>query len=103
MGGSSKKEKPYAPEMTEEEIAKAMEKLFGKGTKKSRAEDALPLILEEIGRQRAATLDTDIVPSVLEQLVMENPTMADSVVPQNGILNLLAQSGESQITPQGGM
>ena len=104
MGGSSRQEqKPFAPEMTDEEIAEEMEKLFGKGTKKSRAEDALPLILEEIGRQRAATLDTDIVPSVLEQLVMENPTMADSVVPQKGILNLLAQSGESQITPQGGM
>ena len=88
MGGSSKKEKPFAPEMTDEEIAEEMEKLFGKGTKKSSAEDALPLILEEIGRQRAATLDTDIVPSVLEQLVMENTTMADSFVAQKGILNL---------------
>ena len=103
MGGSSKKAESFAPEMTEEEIAEAMEKLFGKGTKKSRAEDALPLILEEIGRQRVATLDTNIVPSVLGQLIMENPTMADSVVPQKGILNLLAQAGESQITPQGGM
>jgi hypothetical protein len=101
MGGSSKKAESFAPEMTEEEIAEAMEKLFGKGTKKSRAEDALPLILEEIGKQRAATLDTNIVPSVLGQLIMENPTMADSVVPQKGILNLLAQAGESQITPQG--
>ena len=56
MGGAKKEKKPFAPEMTEEEIAEAMEKLFGKGTKKSRAEDALPQILEEIGRQRVATL-----------------------------------------------
>ena len=102
MGGAKKEEKPFAPEMTEEEIAEAMEKLFGKGTKKSRAEDVLPQILEEIGRQRAATLDTNIVPSVLGQLIMENPTMTESVVPQKGILNLLAQSGESQLT-QGGV
>lgn len=101
MGGSKKVIYPTMPEMTEEEIAEAMEKLFGKGTKKSRAKDALPEILEEISRQRQATIDTNIVPSVLGQLMMENPTVAESVVPQKGLLNMLAQAGESQLT-QGG-
>ena len=101
MGGSKKVIYPTMPEMTEEEIAEAMEKLFGKGTKKSRAKDALPEILEEISRQRQATIDTNIVPSVLGQLMMQNPTVAESVVPQKGLLNMLAQAGESQLT-QGG-
>ena len=101
MGGSKKVIYPTMPEMTEEEIAEAMEKLFGKGTKKSRAKDVLPEILEEISRQRQATIDTNIVPSVLGQLIMENPTVAESVVPQKGLLNMLAQTGESQLT-QGG-
>ena len=42
MGGKSKsKTKPFAEEMTQKEIDEAMEKLFGKGTKKSRGEEWL--------------------------------------------------------------
>ena len=101
-GGKKNKTREFFPEMTEAEIAEAMEKLFGKGDKKSRAEESLPKILEEIGKQRLATLDPNTIPSVLGQLMMPNQTTADPVTPSVGLLNLLAQSGEAQLT-QGDM
>ena len=100
MGGSrGSRGYPIPKEMTQEEIDEAMEKLFGKGTNKSRAEAALPLILEGIEQQRMAQLQN--VPSIqgiIGQLMQQNPTVSSSAMPQMGILGSLATQGMNQIS-----
>jgi len=106
MGGGSSKSKsaPFAKEMTQKEIDEAMEKLFGKGTKKSRAEAALPSILASIEQQRMAQLQN--VPSIegiIGQLMQQNPTVSSSAMPQMGILGTLSDLGLQQLSQDRGV
>ena len=105
MGGSSgSKAKPFAKEMTQKEIDEAMEKLFGKGTKKSRAEAVLPGILASIEQQRMAQLQN--VPSIegiIGQLMQQNPTVSSSAMPQMGILGTLSDLGLQQLSQDRGV
>jgi len=106
MGGGSSKSKsaPFPKEMTQKEINEAMEKLFGKGTKKSRAEAALPGILASIEQQRMAQLQN--VPSIegiIGQLMQQNPTVSPSAMPQMGILGTLSDLGLQQLSQDKGV
>ena len=105
MGGSSgSKSAPFAKEMTQKEIDEAIEKLFGKGTKKSRAEAALPSILASIEQQRMAQLQN--VPSIegiIGQLMQQNPTVSSSAMPQMGILGTLSDLGLQQLSQDRGV
>tara|TARA_R110000824_G_scaffold176954_3_gene356178 strand:- start:480 stop:761 length:282 start_codon:yes stop_codon:yes gene_type:complete len=79
MGGGKSKSKstPFAEEMTQKEINEAMEKLFGAGTYESRAQQALP--------------------GILQRLQTNTPTL--SVVPTGqGLLQSLATQGMGQIS-----
>ena len=103
-GGGGSKAKPFAKEMTQKEIDEAMEKLFGKGTKKSRAEAALPGILASIEQQRMAQLQN--VPSIegiIGQLMQQNPTVSSSAMPQMGILGTLSDLGLQQLSQDRGV
>ena len=106
MGGGSGKSKaaPIPKEMTQKEIDEAMEKLFGKGTKKSRAEAILPSILASIEQQRMAQLQN--VPSIegiIGQLMQQNPTVSSSAMPQMGILGTLSDLGLQQLSQDRGV
>lgn len=106
MGGGSSKSKaaPIPKEMTQKEIDEAMEKLFGKGTNKSRAEAALPGILASIEQQRMAQLQN--VPSIegiIGQLMQQNPTVSSSAMPQMGILGTLSDLGLQQLSQDRGV
>jgi hypothetical protein len=105
MGGSSgSKGYPIPKEMTQEEIDEAMEKLFGKGTKKSRAETALPLILEGIEQQRMAQLqNVPGIQGIIGQLMQQNPTVSPSAMPQMGILGTLSDLGLQQLSQDRGV
>jgi hypothetical protein len=105
MGGSSgSKGYPIPKEMTQEEIDEAMEKLFGKGTKKSRAEAALPLILEGIEQQRMAQLqNVPGIQGIIGQLMQQNPTVSPSAMPQMGILGTLSDLGLQQLSQDRGV
>tara|TARA_R110001592_G_scaffold40626_1_gene133292 strand:- start:1159 stop:1479 length:321 start_codon:yes stop_codon:yes gene_type:complete len=103
-GGGGSKAAPFAKEMTQKEIDEAMEKLFGKGTKKSRAEAALPGILTSIEQQRMAQLQN--VPSIegiIGQLMQQNPTVSSSAMPQMGILGTLSDLGLQQLSQDRGV
>jgi hypothetical protein len=94
----------YFPKMTQKEIDEAMEKLFGKGTKESRAEAALPGILASIEQQRMAQLQN--VPSIegiIGQLMQQNPTVSSSAMPQMGILGTLSDLGLQQLSQDRGV
>tara|TARA_R110000851_G_scaffold167404_2_gene312974 strand:+ start:300 stop:623 length:324 start_codon:yes stop_codon:yes gene_type:complete len=106
MGGGSSKSKsaPFAKEMTQKEIDEAMEKLFGKGTKKSRAEAALPGILESIEQQRMAQLqNVPNIEGIIGQLMQQNPTVSSSAMPQMGILETLSDLGLQQLSQDKGV
>lgn len=100
MGGGSSKSKsaPFAKEMTQKEIDEAMGKLFGEGTYASRAEEALPGILERLQMQRMAQLQNvptlGILPTV-QGVQIGQPQMA---MPQQGFLQSLATQGMGQIS-----
>lgn len=103
-GGGGSKAAPFAKEMTQKEIDEAMEKLFGKGTNKSRAEAALPGILTSIEQQRMAQLQN--VPSIegiIGQLMQQNPTVSSSAMPQMGILGTLSDLGLQQLSQDRGV
>jgi len=103
-GGGGSKATPIPEEMTQKEIDEAMEKLFGKGTKKSRAEAALPSILASIEQQRMAQLQN--VPSIegiIGQLMQQNPTVSSSAMPQMGILGTLSDLGLQQLSQDRGV
>ena len=95
MGGGKSKSKstPFAEEMTQKEINEAMEKLFGESTYASRAEEALPGILERLQMQRMAQLQNVPVLGLL-------PTMQGSQtsMPRQGFLQSLATQGMGQIS-----
>lgn len=105
MGGSSgSKSAPMAKEMTQKEIDEAMEKLFGKGTKKSRAEAALPGILSSIEQQRMAQLqNVPNIEGIIGQLMQQNPTVSSSAMPQMGILGTLSDLGLQQLSQDKGL
>jgi len=106
MGGGSSKSKsaPFAKEMTQKEIDEAMEKLFGKGTKKSRAEAALPSILASIEQQRIAQLqNVPNIEGIIGQLIKQNPTVSSSAMPQMGILGTLSDLGLQQLSQDRGV
>ena len=106
MGGGKSKSKaaPIPKEMTQKEIDEAMEKLFGKGTKKSRAEAALPLILESIEQQRMAQLqNVPGIQGIIGQLMQQNPTVSPSAMPQMGILGTLSDLGLQQLSQDRGV
>ena len=105
MGGSSgSKSAPMAKEMTQKEIDEAMEKLFGKGTKKSRAEAALPGILASIDQQRMAQLqNVPNIEGIIGQLMQQNPTVSSSAMPQMGILGTLSDLGLQQLSQDKGV
>ena len=99
-----KSKSKFFPEMNQKEIDEAMEKLFGKGTKKSRAEAALPGILTSIEQQRMAQLQN--VPSIegiIGQLMQQNPTVSSSAMPQMGILGTLSDLGLQQLSQDRGV
>lgn len=103
-GGGGSKAAPIPKEMTQKEIDEAMEKLFGKGTKKSRAEAALPGILASIEQQRMAQLqNVPNIEGIIGQLMQQNPTVSSSAMPQMGILGTLSDLGLQQLSQDRGV
>jgi len=103
-GGGGSKAAPFAKEMTQKEIDEAMEKLFGKGTKKSRAKAALPGILTSIEQQRMAQLkNVPSIEGIIGQLMQQNPTVSSSAMPQMGILGTLSDLGLQQLSQDRGV
>lgn len=89
---------PISKEVTQGGIDEAMEKLFGEGTFASRAEAALPGILERLQMQRIAQLQN--VPTLGLLPMMQGGQMGgmgQMAMPQQGLLQSLATQGMGQI------
>ncbi len=100
MRGLSKlKTNPLVEDMTQKEISEAIQKLFGEGTYASRAEAALPSILERLQTQRMAQLQN--VPALGLLPTMQGGQvggMGQMAMPQQGLLQSLATQGMGQIS-----
>lgn len=99
MGGGRSKSKsaPIPKEMTQKEIDEAMGKLFGEGTYASRAEEALPGILERLQMQRMAQLQNVPTLGVLPTVQGVQIGQPQTAMPQQGFLQSLATQGMGQI------
>jgi hypothetical protein len=85
-------------EMTQAEIDEAMQKLFGGGTYASRAEEALPGILERLEMQRMAQLQNVPTLGVLPAVQGVQIGQRQMAMPQQGFLQSLATQGMGQIS-----
>ena len=97
-GLSKSKTNPLVEDMTQKEISEAIQKLFGEGTYASRAEAALPGILERLQMQRMAQLQN--VPALGLLPIMQGGQIGQSqmAMPQQGFLQNLATQGMGQIS-----
>jgi len=101
-GGGGSKAAPIPKKMTQKEIDEAMEKLFGKGTNKSRAKAALPGILASIEQQRMAQLQNvpnlGLLPMMQNDQMGQMGQMGQMAMPQQSLLQSLATQGMNQIS-----